>query len=118
MDGEAGVGMITDKTTLWIVIVVLGAGTYLIRFSFLGLIGGRQLPDWVLRHLRFVAVAVLPGLIAPLVVWPQATGGHPDPARLTAALAAFAIGMWSRNVVASVVGGMAALYGMQFLLGV
>ncbi len=109
--------MITDKTTLWIVIVLLGLGTYLIRFSFLGLIGDRELPDWILRHLRYVAVAVLPGLIAPLVVWPQATGGHLDPARLGAAFVAFAIGIWSKNAVASIVGGMAALYGLQFLLG-
>ncbi|MFQ5438947.1 MAG: AzlD domain-containing protein, partial [Paracoccaceae bacterium] len=70
--------MIDDKTTLWIVIILLALGTYLIRFSFLGLIGGRELPNWVLRHLRYVAVAVLPGLVAPLVVWPQATGGVPD----------------------------------------
>lgn len=109
--------MITDKTTLWIVIVLLGLGTYLIRFSFLGLIGGRALPDWVLRHLRYVAVAVLPGLIAPLVVWPAATNGAPDPSRLLAALFAFAIGIWSKSVVASVVGGMVALYGFQYLLG-
>lgn len=109
--------MITDKTTLWIVIVLLGLGTYLIRFSFLGLIGNRTLPDWVLRHLRYVAVAVLPGLIAPLVVWPQATGGHLDPARLAAAFIAFGIGIFSKNTVASIIGGMIALYGMQFLLG-
>ena len=84
--------MITDKETLWIVIVLLGLGTYLIRFSFLGLLGGMELPAWVLRHLRYVAVAVMPGLIAPLVIWPPATGGETDPARLIAALAAFAIG--------------------------
>ena len=56
--------MITDKTTLWIVIVGLGVGTYLIRFSFLGLIGGRELPEWFLRHLRYVAVAIRPGMTA------------------------------------------------------
>lgn len=107
--------MITDKTTLWIVIAALGAGTYLIRFSFLGLIGGRTLPDWVLLHLRYVAVAVMPGLIAPLVVWPQATDGALDPTRLGAALFAFAIGIWTRSVVWSVISGMAALYALQWL---
>ena len=30
----------------------------------------------------------MPGLVAPLVVWPQATGGETDPARLLAALVA------------------------------
>jgi len=106
-----------DKSTLWIVIVGLGIGTYLIRLSFLGLIGGRNMPEWVLRHLRYTAVAVLPGLIAPLVMWPAATGGHPDPARLIAALVAFGIGIWRKSVVGSVLGGLFTLYAMQFLLG-
>ncbi len=109
--------MITDKVALWLVIILLGLGTYLIRFSFLGLIGGRPLPDWVLRHLRYVAVAVMPGLIAPLLVWPAATNGVPDPSRLLAALFAFAIGIWSKSVLGAVIGGMVALYGFQYLLG-
>ncbi len=109
--------MITDKTTLWIVIILLGLGTYLIRFSFLGLIGGREMPEWVLRHLRYVAVGVMPGLVAPLVVWPAANQGNTDPARLLAAIAAFAIGIWLKSVVGAVLGGMIALYSFQYLLG-
>jgi len=108
--------MITDKTTLWIVIVLLGVGTYLIRYSFLGLIGGRELPGWMLRHLRYVAVAVMPGLIAPLILWPAATGGDPDPARLGAAFVAFAIGIWTKSVVGTVITGMIVLYALQYLL--
>ena len=106
-----------DKVMLWTVIIGLGIGTYLIRFSFLGIIGGRELPQWVLRHLRYVAVAVMPGLIAPLVVWPAATGGEPDAARLGAALLAFAIGIGFNSVLGAVFGGMAGLYALQFLLG-
>ncbi|NOX72903.1 MAG: AzlD domain-containing protein [Alphaproteobacteria bacterium] len=106
-----------DKSNLWLVIILLGAGTYLIRLSFLGLIGARVLPDWMLRHLRYVAVAVMPGLIAPLVVWPAANDGNPDPTRLLAALIAFAIGMWSKSVIGAVIGGMATLYLLQVLLG-
>ena len=54
---------------IWLIIVLLGLGTYAIRFSFLGLIGDRKMPDWLLRHLRYTPVAVLPGLVAPLVAW-------------------------------------------------
>jgi len=81
------------------------------------LIGGRDLPEWVLRHLRYTAVAVMPGLIAPLVMWPAATGGHTDPARLIAALAAFAIGIWRKSVIGAVLGGLTTLYATQYLLG-
>ena len=61
--------------TIWLVIVVLGIGTFLIRWSFLGALGDRDLHPWVLRMLRYTPVAVLPALVAPLVVWPAATGG-------------------------------------------
>jgi branched-subunit amino acid transport protein len=99
---------------IWLVIIALGTGTYLIRYSFLGILGGRQLPEWLLRHLRYVTVAVLPGLIAPLVVWPTATGGSPDPARLAAAGVALLIGAWFRSVLGAIFGGMAALYLVQY----
>lgn len=96
--------------TIWTVILALGIGTYLIRLSFLGLIGDRAVPPWALRLLRYVPVAVLPALVAPLVVWPAATGGAPDPARMTAALVALAIGAATRNVLGAILAGMAVLY--------
>ena len=70
--------MIPDRD-IWLTILFLGVGTYAIRLSFIGLVGQRDLPEWALRHLRYVPVAVMPGLVAPLVVWPGATGGEIDP---------------------------------------
>ncbi|MGP1357861.1 AzlD domain-containing protein, partial [Roseicyclus sp.] len=72
---------------IWGIVALLGVGTFLIRFSFLGLVGDRQLPEWLLRHLRYTAVAILPALVAPLVLWPAATGGEPEASRLAAAAA-------------------------------
>ena len=95
---------------IWVVILVLGLGTFLIRFSFIGMVGDRALPGWVLRMLRYVPVAVMPGLVAPLVVWPAVTGGAPDAPRLIAAAAALGIGAWRRSVIGAVVAGMVALY--------
>jgi branched-subunit amino acid transport protein len=96
--------------TIWGVILALGLGTFLIRFSFLGLIGRKPLPEWVLRHLRYTAVAVLPGLVAPLVLWPAAAGGQPEPARLLAAAATVAAGLWTRSVLGAMGAGALALY--------
>ncbi len=101
----------------WVVILCLGAATFAVRFSFLGLVGGRALPDWAMRLLRYVPVAVLPALVAPLTVWPAATGGNPDPARLTAAVVALGIGAATRSVLGAIFGGMAALYLGLWLLG-
>lgn len=110
--------MITASTlTVWFVILGLAVSTYLIRFSFLGLLDGEKMPRWLERHLKFVAVAVMPGIAAPAVFWPDATGGEPDPARLLAAAAALLIGIWRRSVLASVVAGLVTLYVGLFLLG-
>jgi branched-subunit amino acid transport protein len=101
---------------IWLVIVVLGLGTFLLRFSFLGLIGNRDLPDWVLRHLRYTAVAILPAMVTPLVLWPSATGGQTDPARLAAAAAAFAAGYLTKNAIWAIVAGMGTLYALGWLI--
>ena len=109
--------MIEDTAQVWIVMIVLGLGTFLLRFSFLGMIGSRPMPLWALRLLRYTPVAVLPGLVAPMVLWPAATCGETDPARLAAACAAVAMGLLSRNVFAAIFAGAAALYLTPWLLG-
>lgn len=101
---------------VWAVIIALAVGTYLIRLSFLGLIGDRNMPEWVLRHLRYTPVAVIPGLIAPLVLWPAATDGAFDPPRMLAATVTVAVGYVTRSVLWAIVAGFAALYlGLAFL---
>lgn len=94
---------------IWVVIIGLGIGTFLIRFSFLGIVGNRQMPEWVLRHLRYTPVAVLPGLVAPLVLWPEATGGALDPARLAAAAVTVLVAWWRKSVLWGAGAGFATL---------
>ena len=103
-------------TELWIIIIGLGVGSYALRFAFIGLVGDRPLPPWLLRHLRYTAVAILPALVAPLVLWPDATGGAPDPARLAAACVTAAVGYLSRNVLAAMLAGACTLYGLLYFL--
>lgn len=105
-----------SSAEIWLIIAALGLGTFLIRFSFLGILGDRPLPEWVLRHLRYTAVAILPALITPLVLWPKATGGEIDPARLGAACIALAVGVWLKNALWAILAGMAALYGLMYLM--
>ncbi len=102
---------------IWVVIFGVGIGTYLIRFSFIAVAGGREFPAWAMRLLRYVPVAVMPAIAAPLVVWPAATDGQLDPARMIAAVVALAIGAWWRAPLAAILGGMATLYAGLWLLG-
>lgn len=106
-----------ETTTIWIVIIGLGLGSFGLRFVFTGIIGNRPLPEWILRHLRYTAVAILPGLVAPAVMWPAATGGQPDAPRLIAAVVTVAVGYFGKNVLAAIFCGAASLYGSMYLLG-
>lgn len=106
-----------DQTTLWTVIIGLGVGSFLLRFMFTGVVGDRVMPPWLLRHLRYTAVAVLPALVAPQVIWPAATGGEADPARLAAAAATLAVGLLTKNVMAALGAGAITLYALLYLLG-
>lgn len=101
---------------IWIMIVVLGIGTFFLRFSFLGMVGRKPMPPVLVRHLRYAAVAVLPGLVVPLVVWPAATQGAADPARMAAALATLAVGTITRNVLWAMGAGAVTLYGIMGLM--
>ena len=98
--------------TIWIAIVLLGLGTFAIRFSFLALAGERPLPGWLLRLLRYVPMSVLPALVAPMVVWPEATGGEADLPRLAAAITALVVGARWRNVLGAIVAGLLVLYAL------
>ena len=94
---------------IWLIIGLMAVGTFLIRFSFLGLIGSRPMPPLALRLLRYTPVAVLPGMVAPLVLWPGATGGEPDAARIAAALVTLLVGLWRKNVVLAIGAGALTL---------
>ena len=105
-----------SMTEIWIIILALGVGTFVIRFSFLGILGNRALPLWLLRHLRYTAVGILPAMVTPLVLWPEATGGQMDPSRIAAASLALAVGLWTKNAIWAIVVGMATLWGIGWLL--
>lgn len=106
-----------DPVTLWTVIAGMAVGSFALRFVFIGLVGDRPLPGWLLRHLRYTAVAVIPALVAPLVVWPPATGGAPDLPRLLAALATAGAGYATRNVFAALFAGAGTLHALLYLAG-
>jgi len=106
-----------SQTQIWVVILGLGLGTLMLRFSFLGLVGRRQMPEWVLRHLRYTPVAVIPGLMAPQIFFPAANDGVTDPLRLVAAAVTLAVGYRTRSVLWAIVAGFATLMALMALAG-
>lgn len=98
-----------DTTTLWIIIFTLGIGSFLLRFSFLGLVGDRPMPAWVLRYLRYTAVAIIPAIVAPIVALSNEAGTGPEPIRLFAALVTLGVGIATRNVIVAILVGALTL---------
>lgn len=99
-----------DSFQLWFIIIGLALGSFGLRFAFLAFMGGRSLPLWLMRHLRYTAVAIIPALVAPMVIWPAPTGGEISLPHLAAAVLTFATGALTRNVLwALLVGSMSFL---------
>lgn len=100
------------------IIVAIGIGTYLIRLSFIGILGTRTMPDWAMVPLRFVAPAVLAALVAPAVLLRDGAvdlSAATNP-RALAALIALLIAWKTESVIAVIVTGMAAVWVLQALL--
>ena len=99
-----------DTLTIWAVILILALGTFVLRFSFLGGIGKRALPEWAMRGLRYTSVAVLPALVVPGIVWPASPGATPEIVRAAATIATIGVGIVSRSVLYSMLAGFGVLW--------
>lgn len=100
--------------TLWLAILLAGIATFAIRFSFIGAAGRFAIPAWFARMLRFVPVAALTALVWPdlLIAHDAVSLGEP---RLIAGVIAAAIAWKTRNILATLGGGMLALWLLQWL---
>ncbi len=106
--------MLTDWEA-WLIIGSIGAGTLLLRFSFIALVGRvERVPEAALRVLRFVPSAVLAALAAPALFRPDGpidlTLGNE---RMIAGLAAAAVAWRTRNMFFTIAAGMAVLWILQ-----
>ena len=101
----------------WLIVIAIGIGTYLLRFSFIGLLGTRPMPVWAQRPLKYVAPAVLAALVLPAVVLVDGRAdltplGNP---RFLAAVVAGMVAWRIKNVAAVILVGMSLLWVLQAL---
>ena len=82
---------------IWGIIGGLAVATFLVRWSFLGLLSGQVLPGWVRLALSFVPVTVLPALVAPVVIFSPEAGWASLPV-MAGAGATIAVGMLTRHL--------------------
>ena len=101
-----------------IAILVIGLATFALRSSFLVLAGRISFPPRLVRALRFVPAAILSAIVFPaLVVGPSGALhiGFDNP-KLLAGLVAALIAWGTRNMLATILLGMAALWIIKAFL--
>ena len=102
---------------LWLIMLLAGALTFLIRYSFIGAAGRISAPEWFRRMLRFVPIAALTALIWPDLLLPsgelQLSFANP---RLLAGLIAGVVAWRTQNIFLTIGIGMVALWGLQWWL--
>ena len=101
---------------LWLTIFGAGAVTFVLRLSFIALLGRIGIPGPIRWALRFVPAAVLTAVVIPLLLYEDGAleislGNE----RLLAGLVAALIAWRTRNVLLTLGGGMATLWALQAL---
>ncbi len=100
----------------WIVFLVAGLGTYLLRASFILAGTAVTLPTWIERALRYVGPAVFAAIVAPPVLGDGGIAAAPDRVpEIVAVLAASLVAWRTGRVIWVLVVGMVALWVLRAL---
>lgn len=107
----------SSTVAVWTTVALVGALTFAIRASFLAVADRFEgVPRRTMELLRMIPAAALAALVAPnvlredgvLVVW--------GPRPLAAALA-LVVAAWTRSILWTIVVGLVAVVGLQWLWG-
>jgi branched-subunit amino acid transport protein len=103
--------------SVWLLFVATGLGTFIQRFLFIYLFGKVEMPDRLRRALRFVPAAALAALVFPALTHPA---GSLDLSlhniRLLAGLGGALVAWKTRNVLLTILVGMALLWILEMVL--
>ncbi|NJA88783.1 AzlD domain-containing protein [Rhodocyclus tenuis] len=106
-----------STVSLLLLLVGVGAVTFLYRYSMIGLFASRKLPDSVRELCRHIAPASFAALCASalFIQHGAVTLGFDSP-RTWAALIAALVALHTRNVIATIITGMLALTLLKLIL--
>jgi branched-subunit amino acid transport protein len=103
--------------TIWIVILACAVITFLIRVSFIAIFGKQEMPAWLQKSLKYVPPSVLSVIACQSILF---QGNQLDVSfsntRLMAGLLAALVAWWTKNILITIIAGMAALILIEFLL--
>lgn len=106
-----------NQATVWLTIIGISIGTYLLRLSFIELWRWLIVPPILMRALNYVPAAVLAALVIPALL---RSGGaidvSTDNLRLYAGITAALVAWYSRSMLLTLGTGMGALWLLQAIV--
>ncbi len=101
---------------IWLFFLLLAAGTYALRLSFIYLFGKVEMPGWLRRALRFVPASVLAALVFPALTYPNGTLDLSlGNVQLLAGIGGALVAWKTRNVLWTIAVGMVLFWILQAL---
>ena len=104
--------------SVWLILLAAGFVTFATRLSFILLLHRIKVPNWFTRSLRLVPPAVLSAIILPgLVSGTHGTDFSFHNPQIIAGGLAILVAWRTKNVILTILAGMAALLILRFFLG-
>ncbi len=101
----------------WILIISCGLITFLTRFSMIALLKKEMFNDRIREVLSFVPSAIFPAIIFP-AIFLDSSGDFQleNNPKIMAALIAMLIGIISKNIIATIIAGLASYWFLIFVI--
>tara|TARA_B100000902_G_C26779779_1_gene654480 strand:- start:150 stop:461 length:312 start_codon:yes stop_codon:yes gene_type:complete len=100
----------------WLLIIFCGFVTYLTRFSMIALLKKEMFNDRIREILSYVPSAIFPAIIFPAIFLDNSGSFElTDNPKILAAIIATAVGIFSRNILATIFSGLASYWAIIFI---
>ena len=101
----------------WALIIYCGIITFLTRFSMIALLKKEMFNDKIREVLSYVPSAIFPAIIFPAIFLDK-TGSiqFEDNPKILAAVIAMAVGIFTRNIIATIFSGLASYWFLIFVV--
>lgn len=105
-----------SELSQWGLFLLIGAGTFAIRLSFIEFYGSLRIPPLLRRSLLYVPASVLAALVLPAVMYPdrQAAFDWSNP-QIPAAILAGLVAWRTKSTLLTLVVGLGALWTLKNL---
>ena len=101
----------------WFLIIYCGLITYLTRFSMIALLKKEMFNDRIREVLSYVPSAIFPAIIFPAIFLDDLGAFQfEDNPKILAAAIAMIIGILSRNIIATIISGLASYWFLIFVV--